>query len=318
MQILLIILGLLLVTFGSNWLVDGASALAKKLKVSDLVVGLTIVSFGTSAPELIVNIFASANGSTELAIGNVVGSNIFNLLFILGVSAIVYPITVHNYTVFREIPFSLLAAAVIAIAANDIFIDGNASGIISRSDGLILLCFFSIFMYYVFIISRSSDVHVPEGLQTMSTFKSLLYITAGLSGLVFGGKLMVDSAVILARNMGVSESVIGLTVLAIGTSIPELATSVAAAFKKNSDIAIGNVVGSNIFNIFFILGTSAVIKPLPFQAASNVDLILLFFATVFMLLLVYNHRQQQMVRTHGIIFVAIYILYTVYLLLYRA
>lgn len=318
MEILLVILGLLLVSYGSNWLVDGSSALAKKLKVSDLVIGLTIVALGTSTPELVVNIFASAGGNTELAIGNVVGSNIFNLLFILGVSAIIYPLTVHNFTVYREIPFSLLAAAVIAVAANDIFLDGSPAGIISRTDGMLLLCFFCIFMYYVFIISRTSDVNVPDEIHPMSTWKSIMYITLGLTGLVFGGKLMVDSAVGIARNMGISESVIGLTVLAIGTSIPELATSVTAALKKNSDIAIGNVVGSNIFNIFFILGTSAVIKPLPFNPASNADLLLLFFSTVFMLLLVYNHRQQQMVRVHGIIFVLLYVAYTIYLLLYRA
>lgn len=317
MNILLLIAGLALVMFGSNWMVDGASSLAKRLNVSDLVIGLTIVSFGTSAPELVINIFASINGNTELAIGNVVGSNIFNILMILGISALIYPLAVQSNTIYKEIPLNLLAVLVLFVVANDVLIDKGSASVLSRSDGIILLSFFAIFLYYSFIIARQSTNDTVV-VKIFSTWKSTLYIMVGIAGLVIGGKLMVDGAVNIARNMGVSEAVIGLTILAAGSSIPELATSAVAAYRGNSDIAIGNVVGSNIFNVFFILGVSSIIKPLPFHPGANFDLIFVIVVTALLFFFVYLHRENQLIKRHGVAFVALYVAYIAYLIIYKA
>lgn len=317
MNILLLIAGLVLVVFGSNWMVDGSSSLAKKLDISDLVIGLTIVSFGTSAPELVINIFASARGSTELAVGNVLGSNIFNILMILGVSAVIFPLSVHNNTINKEIPLSLLAVLVLFVIANDRLIDNAGISVISRSDGIILLSFFAIFIYYTFIIAKASTNDTVV-VKIFPLWKSTLYIIAGITGLVLGGKFMVDGAANIARSMGVSESIIGLTVLAIGSSIPELATSAVAAYRGNSDIAIGNVVGSNIFNVFFILGVSSIIKPLPFDTGSNSDLIVIIATTFILFFLIYNHREQKLIRGHGLAFITLYLVYVGYLIIFKA
>lgn len=316
MNILLLILGLVLVVIGSNWMVDGASSLAKKLDVSDLVIGLTIVSFGTSAPELVINIFASSRGSADLAIGNVLGSNIFNTLAILGVAAIIFPISVQINTLSKEIPLSLLALIVLYVLANDRIIDGHTSSIISHSDGIILLSFFAIFLYYSFILAKQStnDTMVVK---IFPLWKSIFYIIIGIAGLVFGGKFMVDGASNIARNLGVSESIIGLTILAIGSSIPELATSAMAAYRKNSDIAIGNVVGSNIFNVFLILGVSSVIKPLPFSTNSNLDLVFAIAITILLFFFIYLYRENQLIRKHGIAFIVIYLAYISYLIFFE-
>ncbi|MBK8680491.1 MAG: calcium/sodium antiporter [Chitinophagales bacterium] len=316
MNILLLIIGLVLVVIGSNWMVDGASSLAKKLDVSDLVIGLTIVSFGTSAPELVINIFASSRGSADLAIGNVLGSNIFNTLAILGVAAIIFPISVQINTLSKEIPLSLLALVVLYVLANDRIIDGNSFSIISHSDGIILLSFFAIFLYYSFILAKQStnDTMVVK---IFPLWKSTIYIIIGIAALVFGGKFMVDGASNIARNLGVSESIIGLTILAIGSSIPELATSAMAAYRKNSDIAIGNVVGSNIFNVFFILGVSSLIKPLPFSTNSNIDLLFAIAITILLFFFIYLYRENQLIRKHGIAFIVIYMAYISYLIFFE-
>ncbi len=248
MSIILFIVGLTLLILGSNWLVDGASSLARRFNISDLVIGLTIVAFGTSSPELVVNLVASLGGNTDIAIGNVVGSNIFNILMILGVTALVAPIVIKNSTTWKEIPFSILAVVVMGLMANDYLIDGSPKSEISRIDGMVLLCFFLIFLAYTFALAKNKDQTLEAPGKIISLPKTILFITLGLGGLIIGGKLLVDGAIEIARIMGLSEEIIGLTVVAAGTSMPELATSVVAAFKKNSDIAIGNVVGSNIFN----------------------------------------------------------------------
>ena len=318
MEYVLLIIGFVLVLKGADWLVNGASSLAKRLNVSDLVIGLTVVAFGTSAPELAINIFASANDNTELAIGNVLGSNLFNILIILGVSSIIAPMTVHSNTIFKEIPFSLLAALVLGFIANDIFIDNQVSSVISRSDGLVLLSFFAIFTYYSLIIAKQSTSDDVGIINEVPMWKAVGFTALGLVALVGGGKLLVDSAVDIARFWGVRESVIGLTILAMGSSLPELATSVVAARKGMSDIVIGNVVGSNIFNIFLVLGVSATIKPLPVNPSSNIDELMVVLMTVILFFFIYNHKENQVTRVHGIIFVSIYAVYLTYLLVFKA
>ena len=261
----LLIIGFIIIIKGADLLVDGASSIAKKLNVSDLVIGLTVVAFGTSAPELFVNVFASIQGNSEIAIGNILGSNIANILLILGVAAIIFPLSVQSTTVWKEIPFSLLAALILGVLVNDHLIDHKENSELTRGDGLVLIGFFIIFMYYIFSIAKKSENTTIGDLKQLSNFRSVSYILLGLTGLVLGGTWIVNGAIEIAGKFGVSEYLIGLTVVAVGTSLPELATSAVAAYKKNTDIAIGNVVGSNIFNIFWVLGISAVIKPLPFK-----------------------------------------------------
>ena len=317
MSLLLFLVGLFLVGKGADFLVAGAAALAKRLKISDLVIGLTIVSFGTSAPELSVNLFAAAGGNTAIAAGNVIGSNIFNILVILGTCALIRPLTVQSTTIFKELPFSLLAALAMGFAASDMLFDHASAAVISRTESALLLLFFAIFMYYAFNLAQSGEQIAEDETPVYSLPMSLLRVVGGLTLLLLGGKWMVDSAVSIAAFLGMSEAVIGLTVVAMGTSIPELATSVAAIRRKNSEIAIGNVVGSNIFNIFLILGVTGVIHPLPIAAESQVDLLVLIAITLVLFLLIYNHRQRQLVRVHGILFLSLYAIYLGYLLLFR-
>ena len=310
---ILFVIGFVLLIKGADLLVDGASSIAKKRNISDLVIGLTIVAFGTSAPELFVNISASLEGNSEIAIGNILGSNIANIFLILGVSAMVSKLSVQSSTVWKEIPFSLLAVIVVGFMANDVLIDGQAQSFLSRIDGFILICFFAIFMYYIVEISKKSKTQNDDSIKTMSTLKSILYISLGFAGLVFGGQWIVDGAIVIATGLGVSQSLIGLTVVAIGTSLPEMATSVVAAYKGKSDIAIGNVVGSNIFNIFWILGLSASIKPLPFIMSSNIDIVMASLASLFLFLFLFIGEKRKLQKWQGAMFILIYILYLSYL-----
>ncbi len=322
MVYILFVIGFVLLVKGADWLVDGATAIARRLKVSDLVIGLTIVAFGTSMPELFVNLIASYQGNTAIAIGNILGSNIANILLILGISAIVYPLVVQSTTVWKEIPMSLLAAAMVAILGNDLLLDGEASSLLTRIDGLVLIAFFIIFLYYTFGIAKTTDYHLEkEDGKQLSLPRSILYIVAGLVCLMLGGKWIVDGAIVIAQWFGLSESLIGLTIVAVGTSLPELVTSVVAAMKKNSDIAIGNVVGSNIFNIFWILGVSAIIRPLPLTRTNNIDIIMVVAATVLLwLFLSFNTKKHLLQKSehvlnkwHGVAFLLIYIGYIAFL-----
>jgi cation:H+ antiporter len=229
---ILFVLGFIVLIKGADLLVDGASSIAKKLDVSDLIIGLTVVAFGTSAPELFVNLLASLDGNTDLAIGNILGSNIANILLILGVASIIYPITVQKSTIWKEIPFSLLAALAMGVLANDRLIDGKSFSELSRSDGLILFGFFSIFLYYIVEVGRKTVSTKDDEVKQLSTLKSIVFILIGLIGLVLGGKWIVDGAIAMTSDFGVSQSFVGLTVVAIGTSLPELATSAVAAYKK--------------------------------------------------------------------------------------
>ncbi len=317
MDFLFIIIGLIVLVKSADWLVDGAAAIAKIFGVSNLVIGLTVVAFGTSAPELIVNLISVWQGSTQLAIGNIIGSNIANILLILGISSMIYPLVVKSNTVWKEIPYALLAALMVAILANDIFLDGAAFSVLSRIDGFVLLGFFAIFMYYTYGISKNGEAD-DLLVKKIPLSRSLAFLVSGLGGLIIGGKLLVDGAVGVAMFFGVGEALIGLTIVAIGTSLPELATSAVAAFKKQTDIAIGNIVGSNIFNTFLILAISAVIKPLPILGANNFNFFVSILASVILFAALFVGRKHALERWQGLILLVMYIAYVSVLIYYTA
>ena len=313
---LLFIIGFIALIKGADLLVNGASAIAKKLKISDLVIGLTIVALGTSAPELFVNIFASLNGNADIAIGNILGSNICNILLILGISALIFPLKVTKGTVWKEIPMSLLAVLLIGVMANDYLIDKINLNELTRTDGISLIAFFIIFLYYTFGIAKNeTDTGSVSVQKNYSLLKSGGLILLGLIGLVIGGQWIVNGAIAIAALFGVSQSLIGLTIVAIGTSLPELATSAVAAYKKNADIAVGNIVGSNIFNVFWILGLSSVIKPLPFQPKNNIDIGMTIFATFLLFLWMFIGKKRILERWQGLSFLLLYFGYIIFLII---
>ena len=312
-EILLLFAGFILLIYGAGLLVDSASALAKSLNIPNIVIGLTIVAFGTSAPELIVNVFAAIQQSSAIALGNVAGSNIFNILAILGISTLVYPMVVKSNTTWIEIPLALLAAIVMFVMAADAWLDPGAPSLVSRADGIVLLLFFAIFLAYNIQLARKGDQSEELNIKSMSRTKSVLLIMAGLAMLVGGGRLIVTSATELAISLGLSERVIALTIISAGTSLPELATSVVAAFKKNTDIAIGNIVGSNIFNVFLILGTTAVIRPVTIAPGAGLDLTLHVLASLLLLAFVFRGKGRRIDRAEGAVFVLLYVSYLVYL-----
>ena len=312
---ILFAIGLVFLIKGADFLVDGAASVARSLNVSDLVIGLTVVAFGTSTPELFVNIIASFKGNTDIAIGNVLGSNIANIFLILGVSSVIYPLSVTKGTVWKEIPFSLLAAIVLLFMANDQILDDADASALTRIDGLIFFCFFMIFIYYTFSIAARVDgmeQHAPA--RQYGRLRSSVYIIAGLAGLIIGGKWIVDGAIVLATKLGMSESLIGLTIVAVGTSLPELATSAVAAYKKNPEIAVGNVVGSNIFNIFFVLGISATIRPLPFQTKNNVDIAAVIVSSLMLFFFMFTGKKRSLDRWEGMVCLMLYLGYVIFLI----
>lgn len=312
---ILLPVGFIVLIKSADFLVDGASSIARRLDISDLVIGLTVVAFGTSSPELFVNIIASIKGNTAIAIGNILGSNIANILLILGISSLIYPLTVTKGTVWKEIPFSLLAILVLGVLSNDRIIDGTPLSALTRADGLVLLSFFIIFIYYSFSIAQHIEGmgdHVPTHIHSLG--RSLLLVFVGLVGLSLGGKWIVDSAIHLAQRLGISESLIGLTIVAVGTSLPELATSAVAAYKKNVEIAVGNVVGSNIFNIFFVLGISSLVKPLPFRGGSNIDIGVVIFSSLLLFVFMFTGEKRSVDRWEGALFLVMYGVYIVYLI----
>jgi cation:H+ antiporter len=314
LSVVFLIAGIAVLIKGADWLVQGAAAVARRLNVSELVIGLTVVALGTSSPELFVNVAAGLKGSPAIAVGNILGSNIANVFLILGIAAMIYPLAVTRGTVFKEIPFSLLAVLVLGVVANDRLIDGSGTAAISRGDGLVLLAFFVIFLTYSFAIATNgTGVHGPAPHGTHGTAKALLLAAAGLGSLALGGHWIVDSAVDIGKRLGVRESVIGLSVVALGTSLPELATSAVAAYRRNVDIAVGNVVGSNIFNIFFVMGLSAVIAPLPFEERRNVDIGVAVFANLLMFLFMFSGKKHRVDRWEGAVFVVFYLTYIGYL-----
>ena len=324
MNILLLIGGLILILLGANGLTDGAASVAKRFRIPPIVIGLTIIAFGTSAPELTVSVSSALKGSADIAIGNVVGSNIFNTLMIVGCTALFAPIIITRNTLRKEIPLCILSSIVLLICANDVFLDKASENILNRVDGLLLLCFFVIFMGYTFAIAskpvtmeQQAEHPVIEEeteIKSLPWWKSILYIIGGLAALIYGGQLFVDGATGIARNLGVSESIIGLTLVAGGTSLPELATSIVAALKKNPEIAIGNVIGSNLFNIFFVLGCSASITPLHLSGITNFDLFTLVGSGILLWLFGLFFAKRTITRIEGGIMILCYVAYTVVLI----
>jgi cation:H+ antiporter len=307
--ILLLAVGFLPLVYGANLLVNNASSLAKKLNIPAIVIGLTIVGFGTSSPEMVVNIIASIEKSSDLVLGNIIGSNLINVFGILGISAIIYPIAVRNNTRWIEIPLSLLSAVVIIILANDHIIDKTSFSRISRIDGLILLLFFLIFIVYNVRLAQSEGYTGDLSIKEKPLTRSVLLMVGGLALLIAGGRIIVTSAVKVATILGMSERVIALTIVSIGTSLPELATSVVAAVRRNTDIAIGNVVGSNIYNVFLILGVSATIYPVSLPHLANIDMLVNILASLLLLIFVFTGKERKLGRCGGIVFVIIYISY---------
>lgn len=310
--ILLLVVGLVVLVFGAEALVRGAASLARKLGISPLVVGLTVVAFCTSMPELVVNMFSAVRGASDIAIGNIVGSNISNILLILGISAIVNPVSVKKSTVWKEIPFALLAGILIFIMGNDFLFDGQPYNAITRTDGLCLIALFSVFLFYVFGIAKQGT-YENEEIKLYSLPSSLLLSVVGVFSLFVGGKLLVDNAVILAEMAGLSQTFIGLTIVAVGTSLPELATSVVAAVHKHNDIAIGNIVGSNIFNVFWILGLTSTVLELPFNPMTNVDVLFSVFVTILLFASMFWGTRHRLDRWQGVMFVGMYAGYIGYL-----
>lgn len=312
----LFIAGLVVLIFGANFLVDGATALAKKFNISDLAIGLTIVAFGTSAPELVVNTFASSRGHADIVFGNVIGSNNFNLFIILGITGIITPLAVQSSTAWKEIPISLIAVIILYVMVNEVFIPRGTLHILSRWDGVILLVLFLLFLYYVYTqLKVSHEIEATETIKEWPTWKTIFYILLGLGGLILGGKLVVDNAILIAENYGISEKIIGLTVVAAGTSLPELATSVTAALKKNADIAVGNIIGSNIFNFLLILGAAAIIRPVDYPVSYNLDLYILCGGTLFLFLAMFTGKRRRLDRWEAVILLLAYSGYTTFLVM---
>ncbi len=309
--ILLVIVGLTVLLIGGDIFVKGASSLAKKLKVSPLVIGLTIVAFGTSAPELIVNIFSAIQGSSDIALGNVLGSNISNTLLVLGVAAIIYPLSVKKGTVWKEIPFGVLIILILYVLVNDVVFGNNGKNILTTGDGIVLISFFLIFMYYTYGLTKVKGESTDD-IQAYSWATSGSFVVGGSICLFLGGKVLVDNAIILARIAGLSELLIGLTITAIGTSLPELVTSAIAAYRKQVDLAIGNVIGSNIFNILWVLGVTSIINPMEIKGTVNIDIMVAFGAAALLSPFMFiggKHGRHKLRRMEGILFVLLYIVY---------
>ena len=308
-QTLLVVFGFICLIFGANWLVNGASALAKKYKVSDLAIGLTIVAFGTSAPELVVNVIGSINGYSDIVLGNIVGSNNFNLFIILGISGLILPISVQSTTAWKEIPISLLVAIILILFINDFKF--STPSYLTRLDCLIMLVMFVMFLFYVFF-QMKNDSPIQNDCVQKSIVKIWGLIIFGLTGLILGGQLVVVNSVKIANYLGVSEKIIGLTIVAAGTSLPELVTSIVAALKKNSDIAIGNVIGSNIFNILFILSISGLIMPFKYNPKFNIDIFILIGGTFFLLTSMLTGQRKKIDRWEAGILLGFYLIYSIF------
>ena len=317
-EYILFIIGLIILIKGADYLIEGSSSLAKKLKVSTLVIGLTIVAFGTSMPELIVNILAALKGSTEVAFGNIIGSNIANILLVLGIVAIINPIKVERSTIWKEIPFALLAVVVLFVVSNYLLIDNINITSLTRVSGLVMLCFFAIFIYYVVNLAKNSKRQLDNkelNIQKHSNLIIFLMIFSGLVGLYFGGKWVVEGAIFVAQQFGLSEFLISATIIAIGTSLPELVTGIKAAKKKDTGLAVGNSVGSNIFNIFWILGVTALVAPIAIPVFINLDIFLLGIASFLLFIFLFIGKKHELEKWQGWIFILLYIIYILFIVL---
>jgi cation:H+ antiporter len=310
--------GLYLLTLGANWLVDGGSSIAAKFKVPSIVIGLTIVAFGTSTPELVVSISSALSGTSDIALGNVVGSNIFNILGILGITALIAPITVNRATFWKEIPLSLIAALFVLMLATGQYIDNgifaqvlthpDSVSTLSVTAGVILVIMFGIFLAYTFSLAKKG-AHDNHAITQFPTQTSLLYIAGGIAALVVGGRIVVWGAVEIAQAIGITERVIGLTVVAIGTSLPELVTSIQAVKKKQDDIAVGNIIGSSLFNIFGILGITLLVNPIVVTSGNIQDILVLIATTILLMIALYTGKKYILHTTEGVLMVGVYAIY---------
>lgn len=315
-QFLLLLAGLVLLVKGADFFVDGSSSIAVKLKVPSLIIGLTIVAFGTSAPEAAVSIIAGVKGQNDIAMGNVIGSNLFNLLAVIGICAAIRPINIKKEIIAREYPFSMLAVFSLIVLSGDLYLGEGNANVLSRSDGIILLMFFGVFLYSVMSTALDSIKNSPpeENVQPKYTIgKAVIFSILGLAGIIGGGQLVVNSATEIAYAFGISEALVALTIVAVGTSLPELVTSIVAAKKGESDMAVGNVVGSNIFNVYFVLASSSAIHPLNISMENIIDLIILM--SVMILVYIFCITQRKVSRAEGIILVSLYIAYMVYIVM---
>lgn len=325
-SLILLAAGLYLLIKGADWLVSGASAVSLRLKIKPIVIGLTVVAFGTSAPELTVSVISVLEGSSGVAVGNVLGSNIANILLILGITAIICPLYVHRNTVLKEIPMATLAVIVFIVFGLYEFInswsgfnffallyENNLEGYLTRVSGIILLLFFAIFVYYTVELARNAG-ETNDEIEKKPLPTSIILIAVGLAGLTFGSKLTVDNAVLIARTLGVSDNLIGLTLVAVGTSLPELVTSIVAALKKHVDIIIGNVVGSNIFNIFFVLGITSLISPIPIYTPNIVDSFVVLLTSFVLLASLVFYRKHRITKVEGVVFLFLYLLYLIFII----
>lgn len=309
LNIILIVVGFILLIKGADFLVEGSKNIAKKLKISEMVIGLTVVSIGTSMPELFVSVTSAIDGSSDIALGNVIGSNLCNLLLILGLSAIIRPVIFKKQTKLFDIPFCIFVTAVFIVLCN---INNNLSFI----DGIILIVFFLFFLIYTIILGKKQSVLIKEkqeDLTKINVLPNIIFIILGIVGLKFGGDFVVDNSIEVAKLLNISEKVISLTIVAIGTSLPELITSVTAAIKGSSDIAIGNIIGSNIFNILLIVGLSSIIKPMNFDTNYNIQLIILMVSTVVLSIFPHTDKKDEMTMSNGITYIMIYAIYMVLL-----
>ncbi len=316
LEYILLVIGFVLLIKGADYFVEGASNIAVKLNVSPLLVGLTIVALGTSSPEATVAILAALEGSPGVVLGNVIGSNIVNITVVVGLTALIAPLTVQSETVRKEIPFAMLAAIVLMILMADVALQGVGANIINRGDGIIILLFFSVFLYYVFEMARknrSSTVEKVDADTGESWLKNILFTIGGLAAIIIGGEMVVSSATEIALSLGMSEALVGLTIVAIGTSLPEIMTSVTAALKGKGDMAIGNVVGSNIFNIFFVTGTASTVAPIAAESKLFFDGWVMVGLTV--LLLIFSRTHFKIGRREGAVLLLAYITYLVYIII---
>jgi cation:H+ antiporter len=316
-SILLISVGFVLLIKGADFLVNGASSLAKRFNASDIAIGLTVVAMGTSAPELVVNLISGAKGAHDVVFGNIIGSNIFNMFLILGISSVIYPITIQKNALWKEIPFSLGITVIFWVLVNDKMFFGAESNSASTMDGIILLILFVAFITYIFLnMTRGGSESALDGddIVLYGSVKTTLLIVFGIAGLAFGGQMIVENAIEIAESFGVSERLIGLTILAAGTSLPELATTAVAAFHKKSDLAVGNIIGSNIFNLLLVLGATAVINsPLNFDSALNIDLYMVMLGTVMLFGFMFTLQKYKLGRAEGGIYLLGFIGYMIFL-----
>lgn len=314
LSIVYFVAGIVLVILGADWLTKGASDLARRLKMSELMIGLTIVALGTSLPELVISVSSALSGNSGISLGNVLGSNMFNGMLILGTTALIAPITFSGRMLSRELPFNLLASLVVILVSGSMLVGGAPGECITRYGGMLLLCFCAVFVRYTFSMeSDGPEEGAPEA--PMSVAKILLFIVGGLAALIFGGNIFVTGASDIAREFGLSEALIGITIVSAGSSLPELAVSVSAARKGNVGIALGNVLGSNILNVFFILGCSAIISPISLDGFTAVDYYVLLASSLLIYLFAAFFGKNTITRIEGFLLVAGYVAYLAYLIM---